>query len=272
MELGEREKRGLVQLGVCLAIFLTVFVGRGAFPVETEPLRKNLLDILRQDTDFQAVFSYLGWAVAEEAPVLETLDDIWVEMFGGESEAAFGANREAFMELKEEGRAEVKLLKPWTHTPPIHPAATPEPTPQPPPAQRDLGLAETVTPVMGVLSSPFGDREHPISGGIKHHNGIDLAAEEGTEILAFADGVVDFIGEEEAGYGLYIQLDHGNGIKTFYSHCSELCAQKGQKVSCGDVIAKVGNTGNSTSAHLHLEVKKGDQLLDPQPYVEYTLP
>ncbi len=272
MALGEQEKRGLVQLGVCVVIFLTVFVGRGVFPVETEPLRENLLDILRQDTDFQAVFSYLGWAVAEEAPVLETLDDIWVEMFGGESETVLGVNRETSVGLKEEGRVEVELLKLWTHTPPNRPSVPPAPAKPPTPAQRDLGLTETMTPVMGVLSSPFGDREHPINGGIKHHNGIDLAAEEGTEILAFADGVVDFIGEEKTGYGLYIQLDHGNGIKTFYAHCSELCAQKGQVVRRGDVIAKVGNTGNSTSSHLHLEVKKDGQLLDPQPYVEYALP
>ena len=204
--------------------------------------------------------------------MLETLDDIWMEMFGGESKAVLGINRETSVDLKEEGRTEAALLKPWTHTPPSRPSAPPEPTEPPTPAQRDLGLTQTTTPVMGVLSSPFGDREHPINGGIKHHNGIDLAAGEGTDILAFADGVVDFVGEETAGYGLYIQLDHGNGIKTFYAHCSELCAQKGEKVSRGDVIAKVGNTGNSTSAHLHLEVKKDGQLLDPQPYVEYTLP
>ncbi len=84
---------------------------------------------------------------------------------------------------------------------------------------------------------------------------------------AFADGTVDFIGESEA-YGLYIQLDHGNGVKTFYCHCSALYAQKGEEISAGQTIAAVGDTGNATGPHLHLEIKRDGVLLNPVYYIE----
>ena len=122
---------------------------------------------------------------------------------------------------------------------------------------------------MGVLTSGFGLREHPIDGETKPHEGIDLAAEIGTEVLAFADGTVDYIGESPA-YGMYLQLRHENGVTTFYAHCSELCVQKGQKVSMGDVVAKVGDTGNTTGPHLHFELKRDGEFLDPQPYIDYV--
>lgn len=270
MEFGEGEKRGLAQLVICLVIFLTVFWGRGIFPVETQALREKLLDIIHQDTDFEAAFTHLGQAMAEEAPILETINEMWAESMEGGEAVPVWVNQETSMELKKEGRKDQVLLKPWTHIPPRLPPS--DPLPPQTPAQRDLGLPETMTPVMGVLSSPFGERTHPITGQLKRHNGIDLAVGAGTEILAFADGVVDFVGEEPNGYGRYIQLDHGNGIKSFYAHCSELCAQKGQQVKKGDVVAKVGNTGSSTNPHLHFEIKKNDQVIDPLPYVEYTLP
>ena len=102
------------------------------------------------------------------------------------------------------------------------------------------------------------------------HEGIDIAAESGTGILAFADGKVNYIGESDA-YGMYLQLQHDNGVTTFYAHCSELCVQKGERVKQGDLVARVGNTGVSTGPHLHFEVKKDGEFLDPKPYVEYLL-
>lgn len=267
--LGEQEKRRLAQLAVCLVIFLVVFLGRGIFPVQTESLRSNLLEIIRQDTDFRSVFSHLGRAVAEEAPVLETLDDVWVEMFGGEGRALPGPDRQTIAQIQSEIREETGILRPWTRAPlPQEPAAPPEPTPEPSPAERDLGLSDTMTPVVGILTSGFGVREHPIDGEIKMHEGVDLAADEGGDVLAFADGTVDYIGESPA-YGQYLQLRHANGITTFYAHCSQLCVQKGQSVQKGQVVAKVGQTGNATGPHLHLEMKKDGEYIDPLPYVDY---
>ena len=101
------------------------------------------------------------------------------------------------------------------------------------------------------------------------HDGVDIAADTGTEILAFADGKVDYIGESEA-YGQYFQLRHSNGVTTFYAHCSELLVQKGEHVKMGEVVARVGSSGNTTGPHLHMEMKKEGRFIDPLPYIEYV--
>ena len=125
------------------------------------------------------------------------------------------------------------------------------------------------------LSSPFGDmnwlpyvtsyygyRVHPISGEKNYHKGVDIGLPEGTEIFAGQDGTVTFAGDSR-DYGLVVVLDDGDGLVSKYAHCSALLVSAGQTVQAGDVIARVGNTGNSTGAHLHLEVIKDGQYLNP---------
>ena len=133
-----------------------------------------------------------------------------------------------------------------------------------------LGLSETVDPVDGFLSSPFGWREHPIDGGEKFHYGVDLAVDSGTAIAAFAAGTVEYIGESDV-YGLYFQLDHGNGVKTFYAHCSELCVRQGETVAAGEKVAESGATGEVTGPHLHFEIKREGVRLNPVYYINCRL-
>ena len=129
-----------------------------------------------------------------------------------------------------------------------------------------LGDLETQNPIEGVLTSAFSYRDHPIDGNYGFHYGADLAAAWGTDIGAFADGTVEFTGESDS-YGLYLQLDHGNGIKSFYAHCSKICVKQGQTVKMGEKIAEVGDTGNATGPHLHLQIKLNDTWLNPLYYV-----
>ena len=112
------------------------------------------------------------------------------------------------------------------------------------------------------VSSYYGYRVHPISGEKNYHKGVDIAMPEGTEILAGQDGTVTFAGNS-GDYGLVVVLDDGNGLVSKYAHCSVLLVSAGQTVQAGDVIAKVGNTGNSTGPHLHLEIIKDGQYLNP---------
>lgn len=270
--LGRRERRSLLQMAVSLLLFLLVFTGQEAFPEQTALWREELLGLMQRDTDFRRVFAYLGASVAEEAPVLETLDTVWTEVFGSGTLPMGEPDRTAVMALRLELRQENAALgqKPEPPAPKAEPEETPAEVRDPVLAavRQDLGLEESLTPVMGILTSGYGVRVHPIDGETKMHDGVDLAAEEGTEIRAFSDGVVDYIGESKA-YGMYLQLRHDNGVTTFYAHCSALCVQKGQRVKMGDVVARVGNTGVSTGPHLHLEMKKDGEFLDPQPYVRY---
>ena len=123
-----------------------------------------------------------------------------------------------------------------------------------------------VCPVEGMTSSGFGYRVHPLSGDVKFHYGTDFAAWTGTDILCFADGTVYNAGED-TGFGKYIIVDHGNDCRTLYAHCSELLVYSGETVTAGQVIAKVGDTGQVTGPHLHFELTQNDVYLNPEYYV-----
>jgi cell wall-associated NlpC family hydrolase len=112
------------------------------------------------------------------------------------------------------------------------------------------------------VSSYYGYRVHPISGDKNYHTGTDIALPTGTEILAGGDGVILQSGTN-GGYGLCVLIDYGGGITARYGHCSSLLVSTGQAVQAGDVIARVGSTGNSTGPHLHLEIMKNGRYLNP---------
>lgn len=116
------------------------------------------------------------------------------------------------------------------------------------------------------LSSGFGYRKHPIGGGTKMHKGIDLSANRGTRILAADNGTVTWAGWK-GGYGYCIIVDHHNGYETLYGHCSKLIADVGDNVRRSDLLAEVGSTGASTGNHLHFEVHKNGEPVDPEPYL-----
>lgn len=107
------------------------------------------------------------------------------------------------------------------------------------------------------ITSHFGYRENPFTGVIEYHNGTDIAAPNGTRILAAAAGTVTIangIDPWGGSYGYHIKINHGNGQETLYAHCSAICVTPGQQVQQGEVIGFVGSTGNSTGNHLHFEV------------------
>jgi len=119
------------------------------------------------------------------------------------------------------------------------------------------------------VSSNFGIRSHPVLGGRRQHNGIDLASPTGTPVYATADGRVD-MAQWFSSYGLYIQINHGGELETRYAHLSALSVSPGQQVRKGDLIGYVGSTGRSTGPHLHYEVRVAGQAVNPVPYMVET--
>lgn len=119
--------------------------------------------------------------------------------------------------------------------------------------------------VDGTITSYFGTRSDPITGEFSTHGGTDIAAPQGTPILAAADGTV-VAATWHNGYGYYVKIKHNNTYSTLYGHCSELHVSAGQKVKQGQLIAKVGSTGYSTGPHLHYEVVQNGVRVDALRY------
>lgn len=111
-------------------------------------------------------------------------------------------------------------------------------------------------------SSGFGWRHDPFDGSLRMHDGVDLPAPQGTPIAAVLPGVVSFAGRTQ-GYGNLVVVDHGDGLQTAYAHCASLSVQEGDAVDAGTRVGEVGSTGRSTGPHLHFEVRRSGQPVDP---------
>jgi murein DD-endopeptidase MepM/ murein hydrolase activator NlpD len=118
----------------------------------------------------------------------------------------------------------------------------------------------------GWLSSYYGVRKDPFTGRPAMHKGIDFAGKEGEDVIATGAGVVTWSGSRY-GYGNLVEIDHGNGLRTRYGHNATLTVAVGDVVTKGQGIALVGNTGRSTGAHVHYEVLKNGQQVDPLPFI-----
>jgi murein DD-endopeptidase MepM/ murein hydrolase activator NlpD len=136
-------------------------------------------------------------------------------------------------------------------------------------ARNNQRLASTpsIMPTAGWLSSQFSmHRFHPILHISRPHEGIDVSAPMGAPVVAPASGVVITV-TQQRGYGLVLEINHGNGIITKYAHLSRVNVKQGQRVTRGQQIANVGNSGLSTGPHLHYEIHLNGRVVDPTTFV-----
>ncbi len=124
----------------------------------------------------------------------------------------------------------------------------------------NMGSGSFIMPASGKITSPYGGRWG------RMHNGIDIGAPTGTPIKASDTGVVIFSGNQ-GSYGNLIKIDHKNGYVTYYAHCSELLVSEGETVTQGQLIARVGSTGNSTGPHCHFEIQTNGAAQDPMAFL-----
>jgi murein DD-endopeptidase MepM/ murein hydrolase activator NlpD len=134
-------------------------------------------------------------------------------------------------------------------------------TPTPSSTARAGGRLALRWPVKGVLYSRFGMRQG------QRHDGIDVAAPEGSPVAAAADGQVVYAGAQP-GYGQVVILRHQGGLLTLYAHMSKVLVADGSRVKGGDAIARVGQSGRTTGPHLHFEVREGTRPRDPLLYLQ----
>jgi hypothetical protein len=125
----------------------------------------------------------------------------------------------------------------------------------------------SVWPTDGFLSSPFSyARRHPILGSFRPHFGVDISARAGNKVVATADGLVTYAGWRN-GSGYHIEIDHGYGLMTTYSHCEKLLVKAGDRVHRGTPVGLVGSTGFSIGPHVHYEVHQNGQPVDPTKFI-----
>ena len=124
----------------------------------------------------------------------------------------------------------------------------------------------SLKPTKGWIYRKFGYYESPFTNTIQMHRGIDIVGKRGQPIVASADGVVIFSGLK-GGYGLTVEIDHGNGYITAYCHNKGNVVEVGDVVKRGQLIAYMGNTGRSTGTHLHYEVRYNGKYIDPEPFL-----
>ena len=133
--------------------------------------------------------------------------------------------------------------------------------------QLESELTPTGWPVRkGWISSRFGERSDPFTGERTQHRGLDFAGTRGTEVLSVASGVVIWAAGR-AAYGNTVEIDHGNGYRTRYAHNEALVVKPGDHVSAGQVIARMGSSGRASAPHVHFEVLKDGQRVNPSRFV-----
>ncbi len=137
-------------------------------------------------------------------------------------------------------------------------------------ASMNLGDEPNLWPVIGRLTSSFGEREDPFNGEGAFHAGIDIATGYGTPVRSPADGYIQMAGPA-SGYGREMIIDHGQGITTVYGHLSGFAMVAGQQVKRGQVIGYVGSAGRSTGPHLHYEVRIRNTPVNPHKYLRETM-
>ena len=289
----------LVQIVFCAFFCLIVFVCAKTNPEAGESLRKDFSALMQwsvESKDVQAVAALVREyfaAAGETTPVFGgftyNVDEPEETTASPETTTAASADEiAASRSAAENAAAEKPKKKPAPETTTTAPT-TVKPAEKPKNAAADGAGGEDVkalsakentsfsptavtVPIVrpvrgGRYSSRFGYRTNPITRVYSFHTGLDIAVPLGTKIHAAFHGQVRSVGEDSRA-GKYIILRHDDGFETFYCHCSRIIAAEGDTVDAGDVIARVGSTGWSTGPHLHFEVRKNGERLDPLQFLE----
>ena len=256
------------KLYISAFIFVSVTVLKLIFPEETAELRRQAVSFIDMDMDYRQAVVAMGSALTEES-VQEVIGTVYEVknaardyvvpsmQTGSEQQAVRPEETVTEKEISSQVLARVEAFR----------LAQEVYSDFETPSNVSYDLLEIpfsyVSPVTGVCSSGFGYRVHPIEGQVLFHYGTDYDVEEGTTIAAFADGVVTAMGEE-AGYGKYVCVDHGDGWESLYAHCSEISVASGDTVTKGSVLGKSGSTGRVTGPHLHFELTCNDFYTNPE--------
>lgn len=253
------------QFYICSAIFIALTIVRVSSPALADRISDGISRALYMEQEHTETAVEFGKSLADG----DVIDAFWER---------FDKSTPAQPSAAETSPTPVPTTTPTSEQAPqptVHPAVAAFLESQS--AYSDCAVPESVSyerpelpfdyasPVSGVKSSGFGYRLHPIKNEVKYHYGTDLAADTGTPITAFADGTIVAQGDSDS-FGKYVMINHPDGYRTLYAHCSELCMSCGN-VKKGSTIALVGSTGAATGPHLHFELERDGIYLNPEFYI-----
>lgn len=293
-EISGRERLRLAQFVICAIIFVSVVSIKLLLPGKLGTIRNSVADAMSRNMDVTEVFSAVGKAFSGKENFKKGAHDFYQAVFHPEGTAvetaakvstgisaksssdtstqpAKKAASSSVQQKPEKKQAAAQAAKQSTvQTKETSKLAcvlySSSNCPKNASMEQEVLGFHYSTPVKGVLSSPFGYREHPVEGEERFHYGVDLAADTGTAIKCFAEGTVTVAGESTS-YGKYLMVAHRGGYTTLYAHCSKILVASGKKVREGEKIAEVGETGMATGPHLHFELHHGSTYLNPIYYV-----
>lgn len=297
-----------IKILICSGVFLLAFAVKMIFPELQGKIKTAFLPVLSESVDYKGAISSIGEAIAGERTMSEALGEFYTRAFRTENPddnlEAISEGQDESMTRTSVIDAEIQSLRASSkkrEETVLPKAEEEEPPPEPENTEKEdedaifamisaflesqseysgYELPENVSyempeisfeyvyPAVAPISSGFGYRDHPTEGGVKFHYGIDIAAYQGTDVLAFADGMVVSAGESTI-LGNYVVIEHADGFKTQYDHCSAVYVNSGQAVAKDDVIAAVGGTGNVTGVHLHFEISHNGVYINPEYYLYF---
>jgi len=256
-------KKVIVKLTVCIVLFVGCTILKYQEHRALIPVWSAVSKSATDGVDYQSAMHSIGQAMKEKDALIPVFKDVFFDLFFISEDEMKNENvtpvvnaADLSVELLSFEMSEAELQDDSSAGAFLLPGAT---------ANTTIKFPHT-TPLYGVVTSPFGYRQHPILKSRSFHTGIDIAGAMGAEIGAFADGEVIEVGYNQV-YGNYILVLHTDDYRSFYGHASKIVARKGDMVTIGQTIAEVGTTGLSTGPHLHFEVRKNKTRLDPMLFV-----
>ena len=245
-------KKMLKQILVCILIYFCIYAIYNNKYVFSEDFIKKANEILSYDTNFGELYNNL-----------KNQFQNWSNSTSVDSQEVVQTENTENQELEEQnaiGGADTTVVEGTDNNAAIELSQT----------EQDIQNVKNTTtfikPVEGTISSPYGQRDSATGSVPKNHTGTDIAAVMGTKIKSSTEGEVVLV-SEEGDYGKHIKIQIGE-VSIIYAHCNQIYVNQGEKVTQGQEIAEVGNTGNTTGPHLHFEVRYQDRYVNPQLILE----
>lgn len=258
-------KKMIIQILISLSIYLVIYIIQNNNYIFSEDLLKKTNEILSYDMNFIQIYENIKQNIEnginqlknnnEDGAIGGSIENIiednnTIEETNNATTEENVTNNETNLENKEQTSQENMSV------------LTQE--------EQDIANIKATTtfikPVVGTISSKFGQREPTTSTVPKNHTGVDIAANMGTKIISATGGEV-VLASEEGDYGKHLKIQIGE-VSIIYAHCNSLYVKQGDKITQGQEIAEVGSTGNSTGPHLHFEIRISERIINPEKILE----